>query len=100
MKELDWANLPFGYCLLYTSAVDELHASSFLYPFYIGSTGQLGASVLFQPSAGRVGAGGAPCAVCRQDGGLALSLIHISFLHFRVTGYNQVDWKLLVQYYD
>ena len=27
--------------------------------------------VLFQPSAGRVGAGGAPCAVCRQDGGLA-----------------------------
>lgn len=52
-------------------AVDELHASSFLYPFYIGSTGQLGASVLFQPSAGRVGAGGAPCAVCRQDGGLA-----------------------------
>lgn len=56
-------------------AEDYVQLTSFTHhpfiPLYIGSTGQLGASVLFQPSAGRVGAGGAPCAVCRQDGGLA-----------------------------
>lgn len=52
-------------------AVDEFHASSFSHLFYIGSTGQLGASILLQPSVGRAGAGGTPCFVCRQVGGLA-----------------------------